>query len=375
MHLGYLSVGVILLLASSFLDNTRGPMMPLLSEVFGLTYTQRGLFFVLGNFASVLGTFLLIPLSQYISERAISLSLFAACSLLVLSSWTIESTVGLWPFAIGLGAFISMAGAASNLCVLRATDVHDRSRAMSLIHLAYGTGSFFSPVIVSLLLSRGFSWQAIPCFVLLPCLFGIFILLHKISPLSHEEPIEKQKMLLNGRQIYIVITFAIYVAGEVVTSAWMSSYLVGAKGLTLEQAAKWLTGFFILMAITRAACFLRLKDRTEKIILLSSLFASAVFFALGHQGWLWGFVFAGVLGPFFPLFMARVSRDFPEQSKTLSLWVLTVIQATLGVFNFGVGASADAYGIAVVYWLPAGVLILSDLMLLRYFMTQKNPHG
>jgi hypothetical protein len=113
------------------------------------------------------------------------------------------------------------------------------------------------------------------------------------------------------------------------------------------------------MGITRLLCFLSLSARLETKLMLGCLAFAAGFFVLGHGGFLWGFCLAGVLGPFFPLLLARISRVFPEVAAKLTIWVLTVVQGTLAVLHLTVGWLTDRWGITHAYQLPAFFLLLA----------------
>ncbi|NBY20663.1 hypothetical protein EBQ74_10595 [bacterium] len=115
------------------------------------------------------------------------------------------------------------------------------------------------------------------------------------------------------------------------------------------------------MTLTRAFCFVSLGEAQENFLLFICLLTSIVFMILGHLGFLWAFSLSGVLGPFFPLFLGRVSRVFHEQSKVLTLWILGMGYITLGVSHMTVGKLAVWAGIERAYWLPAILILFSTI--------------
>lgn len=361
------AVGLLMMLAAAFLDNVRGPLLPEISRAFGLSYSAVSLLIVIGNFASVLGNFVLIPLTQVFTEKSIAVAVLILASFSVSLSLAVDATWQLWILGGLLGLSVATLGAVSNLFVIKSTSVEDRARCMSAVHMMYGLGSLMGPVACSWLIGQGAAWY-IPLFGLL--FFSVASLaLLSFTRGSHTAtgPVVKQSTSLTREQIWILVTFAAYVGGEVMVSMWMVAYLVGTRGLSVAVAAQYLTGFFLAMAVTRGLCLIRLSHSREKVILVGCLLFSLVFFFLGYSGWAVGFSLAGVLGPFFPLYLARVSRAFPEQSRSLTLWILAAMQLTLAIFHLVVGSLADRLGLESAYLIPPALLGLALGLLFLYF--------
>jgi hypothetical protein len=136
-----------------------------------------------------------------------------------------------------------------------------------------------------------------------------------------------------------------------------------------------LSGFFVMMALSRLACFLRIAPRWESWAMTGSLTAAAACFLIGRAGWAPAFALSGILGPVFPLLLARMSREFPREAPTLTYWIITTVQFTLSLCNLGVGYLTDRFGIRVSYWVPAGFYALTLAVMVPYLWDRRIRPG
>ncbi|MDQ3232813.1 MAG: hypothetical protein M3Q07_13430, partial [Pseudobdellovibrionaceae bacterium] len=68
-HRGYLFAGFASLFAAAFIDNARGPVLPVLCAQLNIPYETAGLFLMIGNVAAVLVTFTLGRMLPRIGDR------------------------------------------------------------------------------------------------------------------------------------------------------------------------------------------------------------------------------------------------------------------------------------------------------------------
>ncbi len=373
MNWRFIFSGLFLLACGSFIDNSRGVLLPILTEKFQLSYTQSSCFFILGNIGAVVATFLLLPLSHRFSEKRLAKVTAGAGIFGLVLGFKVSSVYTLMLFAIFLGMALSVYGALSNLFVIRGSDLHHRSKVMCGLHMVYGLTSIVAPMFSTWLLSQGVSWAGCLALVALMLLGVLIFMGNKIPEDSHLEDKVNSSLKLNGLQIWVVFVFCLYIAGEVLNSLWLVTFLTETKSISVGLSSRYLSGFFLLMTLTRALCFLSFKEEQESKLLIGCLLMSLMFFCLGHAGFLWAFPLAGVLGPFFPLFLGRVSRVFSGQSKVVTLWILGMGQLTLAISHWGVGKIATGLGIERAYWLP-GILIFLSLLGYGVYLSKERRY-
>lgn len=373
MNWRFIISGLFLLVCGSFIDNSRGVLLPVLIQDFHLSYSQSSGVFIAGNIGSIVVTFLLLPLSHYYSEKKLALVTAVLGIMGLFLGFQVAHFSTLMIFATFLGGAIAAYGALSNLFVIKGTDLNSRSKMMCGLHMMYGLTSIVAPLLCNVFLSRGLGWAGCLASVSLLLVGTMIFVGIKIPEEVHEEEGAKPSLKLDGLQRWVVFIFCLYITGEVLNSMWLVTYLVESKSFTLALSARYLSAFFVIMTLTRALCFLSFQEEQENKLLVGCLVASVVFFILGHLGYLWAFPLGGVLGPFFPLFLGRVSRVFHKQSKTITLWILGMGYATLAVFHLTVGKLAMRLGMERAYWLP-GLLIFGTILAFGVYLKKERDY-
>lgn len=373
MNRNLIIVGLGLLLTGSYLDNLRGLLLPVITHQLHLNYSHSSWFLVAGTAAAILWNLSLILLNRKFSKREIVLTTCVAGFFLMAAGFLVGGFIALVAFGFLLGIFISAAGAMANLLVMDGTDAKSRSRFLCLLHLMYGLGSFLAPTIGGLILDLHVSW---PYCLLVACIgqASLFFFSRKTLPKVERKVVRQAPDLgkLEPASLLGISVFGAYVAGEVLVSAWMSTYLVEAGNFSISEAAPYVTGFFAMMALTRGLCFLTIRPVHEKWILTGCLVVSAAMFTIGRLGYPAAFSLAGILGPFFPIFLSRMATQFPKSAATVSLVALAAGQLTLALGHVLMGEIIDHVGIATGYWLPPAVLAFTVLLLLVYFAQEKS---
>ncbi len=364
--------GLALLFAESYLDNIRGPLLPVLRDVLGLSHTRASWFLIGGNFASVLATFALIPLTRHYNDRSITMGIAIVAVLTATLAPLVNSGLSLTFLGISLGAIVAMAGAMSNLWVFHGTSLQDRGRFLCSLHMMYGFGSLVGPLSAGDFQSLGRAWYlgllvSIPAFLSL----GLSLFFFYSPKEGHSEAVS---MAFRPRlpQWLAILAFTAYATGETLLSTWLSSYLIEARGLTHLQSTYYVCGFFLVMGLTRAVCFFSTVS-IERYLLWGSLFLGCGLFLIGRAGWLPAFCLAGILGPYFPLFLARTSRVFPEEARPLTLAILTAMQLSLAFCHLTVGELSDRIGIAAAYWLPFILIVVGMAMVFLFELVISLP--
>lgn len=153
------------------------------------------------------------------------------------------------PYGLGAGA---VDAALNNYVAL-----HYSSRQMSWLHAFWGLGVTISPYIMSFCLTRDLGWEmgyrnvSVIQAVLTAGLFFTLPLWKKAAKQGPQQE-EITPNTLSIPQILkikgapcVLIAFLCYCAAEATTGLWASSFLVGARGVDAETAARFAALFYI----------------------------------------------------------------------------------------------------------------------------------
>lgn len=374
-HRGYLFAGFASLFAAAFIDNARGPVLPVLCEQLNIPYETAGLFLMIGNVAAVLVTFTLGRLLPRIGDRKAA----------IITSWLavipgvlaplVSDRASLLFLGLLLGASVSLVGSLSSILTVRGSPEASRGRFVSMQQVMYGIGSLIAPLLFSALTRVEQPWWWLfsgSSAVTLILGLTYFKILPREEIKPEPEDRDGKNTVWDGAAIVMMLVFAFYVAGEVLASMWMSTLMVGQQNFKPEDAAQYQMGFFMIMGLTRFLCFLLVRPRYETQVLLGCLFLGVSFAILGQQGHSWALPLVGVVGPFFPLTMARISVQFPQTWKQMMIYVYVCIQSMLALMHVSVGRVADSLGIDKAFLLAPTFLFLSMLLLIP-FLKQGRP--
>lgn len=348
----------------SYIDNARGPLLPRIAEALQLPYSHAAWLFAGGNLSAVAAAFVLLAASKrWTEERLTVAALLFGCVAVAATHW-VENFPTFLLFAALCGSAVYLLGTLANLWVLRHAPVEKRSRYFCALHTMYGAASLFAPVAVGRLFLYTPSWRA-PFWVYVPLAAVLLFTLRGASrgtPVAYlpdpQAPAEARPHSSVAKRSLWVVTLCLYVVAEVLVASWMVAFVVGRYAIAPVEAGKFLTGFFLVMAITRGICSFVLSERWEKPLLYGSIVGSLAFAVLGQQFGPWFLPLAGVLGPFFPLFVARSSKVFAQEGKSMTQILLFAVQGMLVVAHVCMGGLADRYGVAFAYWSPVPCFLL-----------------
>lgn len=245
---------------------------------------------------------------------------------------------------------------------------------MSALHSLYGLTSFFAPWIAGIVLLKPEKWQTLFT-VIAPAALILALFIYFRGPESTDRKTtlsQAQPLSLGPIHILTISVLICYVVAEVLISTWMPSFLVKVYGLNLQDASLYGSMFFAALLVSRIACGIWARPRWHRLWIWSSMSLALICFVVARiTGWLWLLPFAGVFGPFFPLYVTWVSLRFPERDRSMIIWMLSSMQAALGIMNFAVGKIADIAGFGVAYWMPA-IMMIMTLILLKTLEFQKS---
>ena len=370
-------VAFAMMFTSSYLDNLRGVILPLISRELDIKYDAASWLLGLGNISAVLVALGLLAFLKRFSLRSALFYAVFGMAAVVLGAPLVQDYRSFLIFAFLLGGLLTALGTVSSLTMMGEVEGPKLASSLSLLHVMYGAGSLMGPAVASRLLSEGWHWVGLMHLGLvgLALCAGMSISnSSKASPAPAEVNGDSKKSVKNGSrglQVLLLLTFATYVAGEVVGSMWMTTYLVEAQRMTVEAAAPYVSGFFLFMAISRALTFFARAPALQTWLMTGCLGVALVAFCVGLSGQLWAFPALGLLGPFYPLFMSRVTHVFPTTWQKMTLWAIISMQVALLGSHWAVGEVLTHFGAAIAFRFPA-IMILATLFLTLVYLRQER---
>lgn len=233
----------------------------------------------------------------------------------------------LWGIPYGLGAG-SVDAALNNFVAL-----HYKSRHMSWLHCFWGIGATLGPYIMGYCLVNGWKWnsgyQAIGVIqvVLVVCLI-LSLPLWKGKQNNEKEQRAitislAEAMKLKGAKA-ILVAFFCYCALESTAGLWASSYMVIAREISPETAAKWASFFYLGITIGRFLCGL-VSDKfgDKNMVRIGQAFATVGILCLvllpGKEMVLIGLVLVGFgCAPIYPSLLHETPENFgADKSQAL----------------------------------------------------------
>ncbi len=157
------------------------------------------------------------------------------------------------PYGIGAGAI----DAALNNYVA----IHYSARHMSWLHCMWGVGATVSPYIMSAAISTNAGWRG--GYSTVAIIQGAITLLLFISlPLwkkglveEQKDKVPREKNIFKIKGVFaVLVTFFGYCALESTAGLWASSYLVQARGIDAQTAARFAALFYMGITLGRFLC-------------------------------------------------------------------------------------------------------------------------
>ncbi|MBI5242996.1 MAG: MFS transporter [Elusimicrobia bacterium] len=353
-----LLIGIAIIVVSAFFDNIRGPMLPIFSARYGLSYAQASAFFWASSATSFMVSMLSVPLLARWSERAYVRAALAVQSLAVLCALG-----GCYPSLIAAGAFWGVGntaiGLSSNLVVIRGSTDANRPRMMNALHLFYCLGSVVPAFYVALTAGR---WPIyailLPTLALLAALWLCTLALPADGERAPAPQMPWQEML-RPHALLSNLFISVYVLGEVLTSMWLVSYLSGHARLSVSEASGFLQLFFLAMALSRFLAVLLLRPGVEAWLPVPLMLAACAALSAGLAGFRGGFLLAAFFfGPMWPLMASALAKDYPRKYPSLIACIYAVSTVGLALGHVAIGAISDrslqtAFRLPTVFLLAA----------------------
>lgn len=220
---------------------------------------------------------------------------------------------------------------------------HYKAHHMSWLHSFWGVGAMLGPIIMSYTMANQNSWRqgyttvAIVQFGLVVILLITLPLWKRVASLQQSsveiDQHEAEKVQLSahtGHPIRIkgvsftLVAFLFYCGVEATVGLWGASYLVGARNISVETAASWVSLYYGGITVGRfLSGFVTMKISNRKLILTGQLIALfggvLLLLPLPDTITFIGFILIGLgLAPIFPGLLHETPARFgKEQSAKL----------------------------------------------------------
>jgi predicted MFS family arabinose efflux permease len=341
-------------LLGAYFDNIRGPLLPVFSVDFTISPSLTSYLIVVGNFVGLVTLLALPRVVRAVNDHALTLGLFVAALAFVGLVFSVQGFYTLVPYAALFGLFVATFGSICNLLVITGTPVQHRARTLSALHSIYGLGSWLAGVACGVTALNAFGWRNVLLYASPVIAIAIIAMLRKNTfPPDIRAEVGRSARPAGKVSLALVSTFALYVCGEVLFSTWLASYLVFKQGVSAEAGALTLSGFFAVMGISRLLSGIFLRERIEVPLIVLSLVAGIAALGVGlWSDWAAAFMAVGLLGPFYPVLLGRVSRQAPDGGRVLTLRIILATQTSLMLGNLLVGQVAAHFGVGDILLLP-----------------------
>ncbi len=257
------------------------------------------------------------------------------------------------PYGLGAGAIDA---AINNFVAL-----HYSSRQMSWLHCFWGVGAALSPYIMGYCLSGGLGWHrgyfsvSVIQIVLTAVLFISLPLWKQKNKVGADGEINAKPLTLReavkikGVKPLLVAFFA-YCAVEQTTMLWASSYLVDARGLDTDTAARFASMFLFGLTIGRFLCGFVADFLGDKMLIrmgtVTAIFGAAIV-AIPFSSYipaLVGLVIIGVgCAPVYPSVIHSTPSNFGKENSQ------AIIGIQMAVAYLGTTFTPPIFGVIAQY--------------------------
>ncbi|GGH77057.1 fucose permease [Pullulanibacillus pueri] len=360
IRLPFLLALFTMLLFGAF-EMLRGISAPFMQADWHLTYLQIGNIFLFDSCGYMLGTFCCGWVIGRLGMRLVMILGATGMAIGTIVIVTGSSYFMLLPafFFLGLGAgFLEIA--ANDVVPAMEKTQEGQARYFNWLHGVYGLGACLFPLVAAGLISTFGNWRWVYGLLLFAVLVILVVALVRKRSLLLRMPKTKpagEALKPNDRGLFrspLLYAFlgciVTYVMAEMTIAAWLPTFLMRIKGLTVGHSSAYLSGFYLAFTIGRLSAPLWVNKVGNVSAILMSALVAILFLSLAIFGgpyfhtffWLAGFAFAVI----FPTIAAMASSMFPEHSGRVLGMLFT--SASIGTFcvNWLIGAISTLLGLA-----------------------------
>ena len=274
IYLAFISLGLP--------DSLLGSSWPLMHLSFGVPVGSAGFLAIVVSTGTILSSLLSHRLIRRFGTGVVMVGSVSLTAIALLGTSLAPSFWMLIVLAIPLGVGAGAVDSGLNAFVA----AHYAAKHMNWLHCFWGVGAMLGPILISALTKSGFGWRsgyfsiAMLQVALVTLLLFSLPMWRQFEPRSVREAAEqtteekaKRAPLLAPLRAagakYAMATFFLYTTVENSFMLWGASYLVKVKGNLPEDAAGWVSLFFVGITVGRALSgILSTKLSSEKLIRL-----------------------------------------------------------------------------------------------------------
>lgn len=270
IYLAFISLGLP--------DSLLGSSWPLMHLSFGVPVGSAGFLAIIVSTGTILSSLLSHRLIRRFGTGAVMVGSVSLTAVALLGTSLAPSFWMLVVLAIPMGIGAGAVDSGLNAFVAK----HYAAKHMNWLHCFWGVGAMLGPILISALTKSGFGWRsgyfsiAMLQVVLVALLLFSLPMWRQFEPRSAQETTEKKAKrapllapLRAAGAKYAMATFFLYVTVENSFILWGASYLVKVKDNLPEDAAGWVSLFFVGITVGRALSgILSTKLDSEKLIRL-----------------------------------------------------------------------------------------------------------
>ncbi len=340
------------LLVYGLCDSLRGPLFPEILAEFAVSDAAGSLMFALastsGLVASLFARLLLWRFERILVLRAAALGLFA--SLLGLAA-----AQSYWLFlacSVCFGLSLGFIGLIPNILVALGSTKERKQQLLAGLHAMFGISSLLAPLLAASASLTFGSWRwafalasLAPLALLVYTRHSSHALLHRKDPEATAESAVRSRRNF-WPQTYLALMLGFAVIAEVLISSRMALYMRRTQGADLQQSSLYTTYFFIAL-LTGRLLFAAVRFRASLIFQLSTclLLSAALLFAGLYLHPLFLAATGFGIAPFYPLAIALISNEFPDDLDTAVSHMMATGSLMLIVMHLLAGQLSDAWGL------------------------------
>ena len=319
-----------------FMDNIKGPAIPVLLKDLGFTYSQGGTILFSQYAGFLIATLLTGVLAGIVGRKNIIVlaMLFLGIGAVGFTAFSSLFLLTLFMLALGFGLGAIEVGA--NAIIVDIHHLH-KGRYLNLLAFFHGFGGMVAPIYTSALLIRYSSWRIpykLTIYIVIAMLVYFIIARYPKNIGSNEDTkIDYKKVFknfFNSNVILFNILICVYVMAEIGLAGWVVEFLQKVKMMSVGISSFFLTLFFGTMTLGRLLGSF-IVDRIGHLkMLLISIIGSIICIALGIFGPSYLAFFLPLTGLFFSIIFPTTTAAFSERNKENFMMLMALLFAFAG---------------------------------------------